>query len=152
VMLVQSLNDSAESLEEIKGWLDKINPDEVHIVQPTRPPVETWVKPPDEETLLRAQAILGDVATVVLPAQGSFDLGSEKNLIDAILGIITRHPMRETELMESLYDWSASEVADHLEALSQSGRAQVIIRFGERFWSAAGATYPNHPSENTPEK
>ena len=152
VMLVQSLNDSAESLEEIKGWLDKINPDEVHIVQPTRPPVEIWVRPPDEETLLRAQAILGDVATVVLPAQGSFDLGSEKNLIDAILGIITRHPMRETELMESLYDWSASEVADHLEALSQSGRAQVIIRFGERFWSAAGATYPNHPSENTPEK
>ena len=144
VMLVKGLNDSAEAIQEIKNWLEKIQPDEVHIVQPTRPPVETWVRPPDAEALMRAQTILGDVSAVVLPAQGSFDLSGEENLVDAILGIITRHPMRETELIETLAHWSSSDVTDHLEALSQSGKAQVIPRFGERFWSASGAKYPNH--------
>jgi wyosine [tRNA(Phe)-imidazoG37] synthetase (radical SAM superfamily) len=144
VMLVQGLNDSAEALQEIKRWLEKIQPDEVHIVQPTRPPVETWVKPPDAQALQRAHEILGDVATVVLPAKGSFDLGGEEGLVDAIIGIITRHPMRESELIESLTGWSESEVRHHLEVLSESGEAQVIKRFGERFWSASGAIYPNH--------
>ena len=144
VMLVQGFNDSVEAIQEIKNWLEQIQPDEVHIVQPTRPPVEIWVKPPDEEGLRRAHAILGDVATVVLPAEGSFDLNSEENLMDAILGIITRHPMRESELIEALEDWSKSKVQQHLEALTASGKVQVIERFGERFWSASGAKYPNH--------
>lgn len=44
-----------------------VRPDEVHINLPTRPPAETWVQPPDEKGLLRALAILGDVARVVHP-------------------------------------------------------------------------------------
>jgi len=151
VMLVQGLNDSAKSLKEIKGWLERIQPDEVHIVQPTRPPVETWVRPPDEAALDRAKLILGDVATVVLPAQGSFDLSGADSLVEAILAIITRHPMRESEIFASLGDWSNGEVIDHLKALSQSGKAQVITRLGERFWSASGAKYPN-TQENLNEK
>ncbi|MFW5714196.1 MAG: radical SAM protein, partial [Brevefilum sp.] len=34
VMLVRGLNDTEEALREISGWLEKIRPDEVHVVQP----------------------------------------------------------------------------------------------------------------------
>jgi wyosine [tRNA(Phe)-imidazoG37] synthetase (radical SAM superfamily) len=144
VMLLQGLNDGKEALEEIAKWLEKIAPDEVHIVQPTRPPVEKWVNAPDQEGLLRAQSILGEVARLVLPAMGSFSFSSEDNLVDAIVGIITRHPMRESELIDSLTAWSASEVQSTLDELRDSGRVQVVTRHDARFWSASEAYYPNN--------
>jgi wyosine [tRNA(Phe)-imidazoG37] synthetase (radical SAM superfamily) len=142
VMLVKGLNDTETALEEIAVALKSIQPDEVHILQPTRPPAETWVEPSDEEGLLRAQAILGDVARVIHPASGSFDLGEAESLVNAIIGVITRHPMREDELIETLKHLSAGEVSATLAELEKSGRAQVVERYGTRFWSSSPAYYP----------
>ena len=143
VMLVKGLNDTEAALKEIAAALKNIQPDEVHILQPTRPPVETWVQPPDEEGLLRARAILGNIARVIHPASGSFDLSGAESLVDAVVGIITRHPMSEDELVQTLERWSPGEVDAALKELESSGRAQVIERYGCRFWSAASARYPD---------
>lgn len=142
VMLVRGLNNTETALCEIATTLKHIQPDEVHILQPDRPPVETWVQPPDEEGLLRARAILGDIARVVHPAIGSFDLGMAGSLVDAVVGVITRHPMREDELVETLQHFSPGEVTAVLAELEKSGKAQVVARYGIRFWSASPAYYP----------
>ena len=143
VMLVKGLNDTEAALKEIAAALKNIQPDEVHILQPTRPPVETWVQPSDEEGLLRARAILGDIARVIHPACGSFDLSGAESLVDAVVGIITRHPMSDDELVQTLERWSPGEVDAALKELESSGGAQVIERYGCRFWSAASARYPD---------
>jgi wyosine [tRNA(Phe)-imidazoG37] synthetase (radical SAM superfamily) len=142
VMLIQGLNDSETALGDIARVLERIRPDEVHIGLPTRPPAETWVQLPDAEALLRAQAILGGVARVISPAGGQFDLSSADNLVDAIVGIIARHPMRQEELERTLAQWTAGEIGQALAALAASGQAQVVERHGARFWSAASAYYP----------
>ena len=142
VMLVKGLNDTEKTLSEIAQILIQINPDEVHLVHPTRPPVETWVRPPDEEGMLRAQAILGEVAEIILPAMGSFDLSGEEDLLDAIVGIITRHPMQESELIDVLEAWSPGDVRQTLADLRAGGQAQIVERQGVRFWRAAGAFFP----------
>jgi wyosine [tRNA(Phe)-imidazoG37] synthetase (radical SAM superfamily) len=144
VMLVHGLNDSEDELEEIAALLEAIKPDEVHVVKPDRPPVEPWVKPPDDEALLRSHAILGQVARLIHPAMGTFDFSSEDDLVDAIVSIITRHPMQETELTEALSHWSSRDVHKTLKTLAESGRAQVVKRYGVRFWSPSEAHYPNN--------
>ncbi len=143
VMMVRGLNDSAQALEGIAKVLHGIKPDAIHINLPTRPPAETWVGPTDGEGLMRALAILGDVAQVVHPAQGSFDLSGYENVVDAIIGIITRHPMRQDELERTLGHWSPKQVSSALEKLETSGQAQIVERYGIRFWSGAPAYYPN---------
>ncbi len=143
VMLVRGLNDTEVALKQIAIELTLIHPDEIHILQPTRPPVEPWVQPPDDEGLLRARAILGDIARVIHPASGSFDLSGAGSLVDAVVGIITRHPMREDELVQAMERWSPGEVDAALKDLESSGQAQVIERYGCRFWSAASAHYPD---------
>jgi wyosine [tRNA(Phe)-imidazoG37] synthetase (radical SAM superfamily) len=143
VMLVHGMNDTEKTLHEITDILEQVHPDEVHINLPTRPPVETWVQPPDEEGLMRALAILGKVARVVHPAEGSFDLSGSENIVDAIVGIITRHPMREEELVRALGHWSSEKVEDALTSLKASGKAQIVDRLGVRFWSAAPSVYPD---------
>ena len=141
VMLLKDVNDDEDSLREIAEHLEKINPDEIHVTQPTRPPAETWVKPPDETGLERAHIILGSVAKIILPAKGSFDLSSDENLLESIVGVITRHPMKESELVDALSKWSSEEVRDTLKQLAESGRAQRVTRGGVQFWSASEAYY-----------
>lgn len=144
VMLVRDLNDSESALGEIAAALEHILPDEVHILKPDRPPAEGWVLPPDSEGLLRASTILGKVARVVNPANGSFNLSIAGSLVDAVIGIITRHPMQEEELVGALNNYSPNEVAVTLSELALKGRAQVVERYGNRFWSASPATYSDN--------
>ena len=150
VMLVQGLNDTPDALSEIAGLLKTIKPDEVHILQPDRPPTEIWVHPADEQGLLNARTILGDIARVVQPAIGLFDLNGSKSLVDAIIGIITRHPMQEHELVKSMNRYSPGNVITTLADLANSGKAQVVDRYGVRFWSASPSQYPeeNHRQES----
>ncbi len=142
VMLINGLNDTEDALRSIAIALEKIKPDEVHIMQPTRPPVETWVKPTDEEGLRRALAILGDTARVIHPASGPYDLGGGNTIVEAVAGIVTRHPMREDELVETLKEWAAGDVTKTLSTLAESGKLQVVVRNGVRFWSASPSYYP----------
>jgi wyosine [tRNA(Phe)-imidazoG37] synthetase (radical SAM superfamily) len=143
VMLMQGLNDTEAALHEIAAVLYLIQPDEAHINLPTRPPAETWVRPSDKEGLLRARAILGDIATVVHPVEGEFDLSGYDTAVDAIIAIITRHPMRQEELERTLARWTPDRVQEALADLEAGGRAQVVERYGARFWSAAPSRYPD---------
>jgi wyosine [tRNA(Phe)-imidazoG37] synthetase (radical SAM superfamily) len=142
VMLIQGLNDTEEALTELAERLKEIQPDEVHILQPTRPPVEPWVKPSDEEGMLRARAILGKIAKVIHPINGTFDLNQNGNLVDAIVNIIIRHPMREIEIIEALENIPDINVMETLNELKKSGQAKVINRYGVKFWSASPSYYP----------
>ncbi len=145
VMLVRGLNDSSQALAEIAGILEKVRPDAVHINLPTRPPAEIWVQPPDEDGLMRAISILGNIAEVVHPAEGTFDLSGYENVVDAVIGIITRHPMRQDELERALNRWSSGAVSEALANLEASGRTQIVERYGTRFWASA-ASHHVHPA------
>jgi wyosine [tRNA(Phe)-imidazoG37] synthetase (radical SAM superfamily) len=142
VMLIRGLNDTVEALRDIAAALHRIEPEQVHLNLPTRPPAEAWVQPTDEEGLLRARAILGDVAQVVHPIEGHFDLGGYDSVVEAVLSVISRHPMRQEELEQALGEAQNSPgVSQALAELEASGQAQVVERYGARFWSAAPLRY-----------
>ena len=147
VMLVKGLNDSEQALADIAAVLEKLRPDIVHINVPTRPPAETWVEPPDDEGLMRAVAILGRSVRVALPAEAEIDLRSFGTAVDAVIGIVSRHPMREEEIRRILRQWSAGDVTRALADVQASGRVQKIERFGATFWTAAGSRYSQDASE-----
>ena len=141
IMLIKGINDTLSALGLLAATLQRIQPNEVHINLPTRPPAEPWVQPPDEEGLLRATAVLGDIAKIVHPIDGDFDLSGYENISDAIVGIVTRHPMRENQLIQTLARWTPDEVNETLTTLASDGRIQVIERYGVRFWSVRQAHY-----------
>jgi hypothetical protein len=140
-MLVQGLNDTEPSLRELATVVERIHPDEVHISLPIRPPAEPWVKPPNEEGLMRATALLGGVARVIHPAEGVFDLSGYANIFDAVVGVITRHPMLEDDLVRTLARWTPTQVRAALADLEARGAASVVVRYGRRFWTSAAARY-----------
>jgi wyosine [tRNA(Phe)-imidazoG37] synthetase (radical SAM superfamily) len=142
VMLIKGMNDTEGALRELAVYFKALDPDEIHLLQPTRPPAEPWVQPADEEGLFRASAILGEKARVIHPALGSFDLTAYSTPAEAVLAIITRHPMKETELLDTLGEISPETLQSTLEQLQKERQVQVIERFGTRFWTASSARYP----------
>jgi wyosine [tRNA(Phe)-imidazoG37] synthetase (radical SAM superfamily) len=135
-MLIAGLNDDEASLERLASVVEGIAPDELHLVLPTRPPTETWVRPTDSEGLLRARAILGRVTTVVHPDQayGDFSLGADADLREAAAKTLARHPMSDEELRRALELRGVVDTDTVLQALAESGRAHKIRRYGKVFW------------------
>lgn len=141
VMLIKGVNDTEPALKDLARVINGIGPDEVHLNLPIRPPSEPWVNPSGEEGLARARTMLGGVAKVVPPAGGVFDLSTYDDVMDAVIGVITRHPMLEEEILQTLKRWTPGQVEDALVRLSESGKAKVVSRYGKRFWSFTGAKY-----------
>jgi wyosine [tRNA(Phe)-imidazoG37] synthetase (radical SAM superfamily) len=137
VMLMSGVNDTPHALTAIAAALERIEPDEVHITLPTRPPAEPWVEPPDKEGLLRTTLILGGVARIVEPSDEKVTPQIEGDIIDAVHTIIACHPLREVELVRILGRWVPGRVFETLSALVASGKARVVERLNTRFWCAA---------------
>jgi len=60
IMLVKGINDSLKEMEKLKEVIEKIKPDKIQLVLPSRPPSEEWVEPPDIKTVKKIQGILGE--------------------------------------------------------------------------------------------
>jgi wyosine [tRNA(Phe)-imidazoG37] synthetase (radical SAM superfamily) len=142
VMLLAGVNDTEQALTDVAQVAAGIEPDEIHLAVPSRPPAETWVRAPDEQGLERARAILGSVARIISPGRESLSFSPTTMSREAVLDIITRHPMRLQELETLLDEPAAGHVSEALAALEASGRAQKVERHGVCYWAAASAYYP----------
>ncbi|MBC8350436.1 MAG: radical SAM protein [Planctomycetes bacterium] len=145
VMLIRGLNDSEEALLDLAAVISQIQPDQVHINLPVRPPTVHSIEVPDNKSLFRARAILGDVAQVVHHADITVDLGQDNSLVDAICGLVRRHPMTCKELTAAL-SYGSGEITDALNQLQMSGNVQEVIRHNKRFWTSADSQFANHAS------
>jgi wyosine [tRNA(Phe)-imidazoG37] synthetase (radical SAM superfamily) len=141
IMLVAGLNDSDEALDALAAVLARVRPDEIHLTLPTRPPSEPWVGPPSPDRQLAAAARLGGGATVVRPATVTFELAEGDGLVDAIVSLVSRHPVAEADLREPIDREAPGRVAEVLAALAADGRAQRVERHGQGFWAAAASRF-----------
>ncbi len=135
-MLIEGVNDDEASLLELSAAIQRIGPDEVHLVLPTRPPAETRVRPAKEDGILRAQAILGKAARVLHPDQryGEFGATREPDPLDAAARILARHPMTDEELRRALVSWGVPDAEAAIRQLTASGKAVETCRYGKTFW------------------
>src|SRR3989339_257379 len=103
-MLVQDINDKAEDIENTANFIAGIKAKKSFISVPIRPPVEKWVKSPNEEVINTAYQIFKEkninVETIIGYEGDSFFFSGniEKNL----LSIASVHPLREESVREFL--------------------------------------------------
>jgi len=123
--------------------LELVGPDEIQISTPTRPPAEPWVIPPSPEKLESAASIFGSVAKVLQPVDVNVESGIDEEVVDAVLAIVSRHPMEESELVRTLARWVPGRVMESLTTLAACGKIREIERFGRQFWYSAGSHFPD---------
>lgn len=116
-MLVSGLNDGAEHMNALAGYLVRAGASKNYISVVTRPPAEERVKKPSEERLNAAyQAVNG--ATGRAEFNISYEGDDFSFMSDAgkeLLGIVSVHPMREEAVMKFLEKAGADmSLADEL--------------------------------------
>jgi len=94
IMLVKGVNDSRQELEALRRAVDEIKPDRVYIMAPIRPPAESWVAPPEPQSIIMAQEIIGRAVTVTNIETGELDFAGLNDARQAIIEIGSRHPLR----------------------------------------------------------
>jgi wyosine [tRNA(Phe)-imidazoG37] synthetase (radical SAM superfamily) len=111
-MLVEGLNDENENLKAVAAFLERLQPEKAYLSIPTRPPAESWVRPPAEEALVRAHEILGRAVPQVehLIGYEGNAFASTGDAEQDLLSITAVHPMRKEAVSELLGkaggDWS----------------------------------------------
>ncbi len=131
IMLVKGYNDDERSLLAIKSALERIKPDGVYLLTPTRP-TALKVEPADEFGIVRAHAILGEVVDVVNPEVGEFSAECFSSAEEAVKALLRRHPMREDQLKDFLKkfgeDLSILERVEGIKRVEYMGRVYYIYR------------------------
>jgi wyosine [tRNA(Phe)-imidazoG37] synthetase (radical SAM superfamily) len=130
-MLVADINDGADHLEDLAGFLARLKPARAYLSIPTRPPAEAWARPPAEETVNRAYQILKrklDRVEYLIGYEGN-GFAFTGDVEEDLLSITAVHPMREEAvgklLARSQADWST------VRRLVAQGRL-VQVEYGGR--------------------
>lgn len=145
VMLVHGVNDDEAALRELLAVMERVQPDEIQITTPIRPPAETWVIPPDAEGLMRAAALLGRVAPVRPALDGTPARPIDDDPLETLIGILARHPLSRAQAADLLREWGQADPAPWLGRLAADPRVAVIVRHGVAFWVAAPTVFATRP-------
>jgi len=111
-MLIKGINDGKNCLRDIADFIAKIDPDIAYVSIPTRPPAESWVKAPEEESINLGYQIFSkrikDVEYLIGYEGNAFSFTGD--IENDILSITSVHPMREDAVEEFLKkangDWA----------------------------------------------
>jgi wyosine [tRNA(Phe)-imidazoG37] synthetase (radical SAM superfamily) len=142
VMLVKGLNDSSEELQAIGKVLSSIDPDEIHISLPTRPPAEPWVEPPGESRLQEAIKTFGERTKILYAVQGKYGMEDTCPEAKIITEIASRHPIPDEEITIIFNHLSEVEIHALIKELQSMDLLQLVERNNKLYWVAGGAYFP----------
>lgn len=133
-MLVAGVNDDEASLGQVADFLARLCPSTAYISIPTRPPAERWVRPPAEEAVVRAYAILQEAVGWVelLTGYEGNAFAYTGNAEEDLLSITAVHPMQEEAVAAFLARAGADWTLVH--RLIAEGRLVETEYRGQRFY------------------
>ena len=138
-MLVAGINDQEDHLEEMASFLEPLEPAVCRLSSPTRPPACSDVTCVDEKGLAAATSIFlaHHLDVRILNAYEGNDFTRTGDLREALLSILSVHPMKEIAVAGFLEDQEKSS-GDGKELLSTLLQEEEIITTlwrGERFYA-----------------
>jgi wyosine [tRNA(Phe)-imidazoG37] synthetase (radical SAM superfamily) len=143
-MLVEGINDFDESLKETASLVSWLDPTKAYLLIPTRPPSESWVKPPANEVINKAFQIFNerlDKVELITGYEGN-NFVYTGNFEDELLSTLSVHPMREEAIdsfiVKSVAGWSILQkllIEKKLIEVEYAGKKFYQRNFNERIVS-----------------
>jgi wyosine [tRNA(Phe)-imidazoG37] synthetase (radical SAM superfamily) len=118
VFIVKGLNDKDSELEKIKGMLNLIRPDKIHINSIDRPGTERWVKPVEEPYLAAVAEYLSNAR--IVHKTDAFGSISGKNRKEFVLSTVARRPCTAEDVARIL-NINENNAKKYLDKLCENG-------------------------------
>jgi wyosine [tRNA(Phe)-imidazoG37] synthetase (radical SAM superfamily) len=135
VMLVRGLNDHVESLRRIGELVGDIEPAEIHLTAPIRPPTVSTVNPPTRETIELALRLLPGSVDFTYPEETDMP-SSYSDPVRQVTDIAGTHPLRRNQAVGVLVGAGRTEeeAAAAIDALVESQVLVALVRNEEVFY------------------
>ena len=137
-MLIKNVNDKTRTIEDTANFVSRLNPTKSYLSIPTRPPVESWVKPASEFDLNKAYQIFkkSNINVEYLIGYEGNDFGYTGDIETDLLSIASVHPIRKDGIIRLLKkaekNWSVVDKLlreDRLIEVEYNGRRFYVRRF-----------------------
>ncbi|HDM27069.1 MAG TPA: radical SAM protein [Candidatus Bathyarchaeota archaeon] len=139
----RKLNSDPSALESLVELARRIDPDEVQLNTPTRPPSEAYVVPLARGEMSEAKRLFAEAG---LRAVSVYEAGvparveaSHVSLEQDVLLLLRRRPCRVLDVSRAL-GISEEEALQALERLASSGAVSVKVFRGERYYRVVGGS------------
>lgn len=133
-MLVSGLNDGVQAIRETGKYINELKPQTAYLSVPTRPPAESWVKPPDEFSLNRAYQVMSSIVekTECITGYEGNLFTYTGDIVEDITGVASVHPIRR-EGVEDLLQRSG-ESWELIERMISEGLISEVEYNGIKFY------------------
>jgi len=143
ILLVRGINDSRQDIITLKKAVEEIEPERIQLNTVTRPPLESFASPVQEERMAEAAALLDDgfpgrVETLV-QFSGGIKEKFKPAVKEEIIQMLKRRPCTIHDVCEAL-NLERGSVNDILTHLKQTGEVRVVIHNGKAYYQGQ----PNH--------
>jgi len=118
ILFCKGVNDTQEELQKMKGVIERIQPDLIHLNTVVRPPSEDWVKPLSQKEIERINAFFGERASIISEFDRHLTYVTKEDIRDGILRILKRRPLSLVDLSK----WMGTpqkELEEQITSLSQ---------------------------------
>jgi wyosine [tRNA(Phe)-imidazoG37] synthetase (radical SAM superfamily) len=128
ILFCKGVNDDRNELHQMKGVVNRIQPDRIHINTVVRPPAEPWAAPLSLEEMEEIQAFFGKKASII----SEFDRHPlslpKSNVKEEILRILKRRPLSLVDLSKRMAI-PKEELETMMQPMAEEGKIKTR-RFG----------------------
>jgi wyosine [tRNA(Phe)-imidazoG37] synthetase (radical SAM superfamily) len=136
ILFCKGVNDSKDELLKMKGVVDRIQPDLIHLNTVVRPPSEKWVAPLNQKEMEEIKIFFGEKASIITEFDRHPSSVLGRDMKEEILKILKRRPLSLDDLSKGV-GIPQNELDQYIKSLVQERKIQTRI-FGDSIYCEIG--------------
>ena len=124
VMLIKDINDEPAQIEKIKGVINRIKPDKIHLNTVVRPPSEQYARPVPQEMLQNIKRTLGENCEIIVDLRPKAITEQYTDHLNRIAAIIARRPVTIDDLAR-ISGLHQNEILKYIQVLLKQARIEL---------------------------
>ena len=133
VFILSGLNATPTDATHFKHWIDKVNPQKVHVNTAVRPTAETYARKVPLQEMATFCSIIGKRAEVIAPFKGAERHEGGADIEEGLLNILARRPCTLDDIATAL-NVHKNEVLKHIESLVKNQSIAVVSDGGADYY------------------
>ena len=125
VFILEGINAREADAMQFKYWIERVNPEKVHINTAVRPSAETYARQVAPEEMARFCKILGEKAEVITPYKELERHERKADVEEDLLNLLARRPCTLDDIASGL-SVHRNEILKYIEPLVKSHRIDMV--------------------------
>jgi wyosine [tRNA(Phe)-imidazoG37] synthetase (radical SAM superfamily) len=133
VFVLEGINASETDAEKFRHWIEKLNPEKVHVNTAVRPAAEPFARQVKPDAMNRFCKVLGKKAEVIAPSKPFQGDERQAHVEEDLLGLLARRPCTLNDMASGLRV-NKNEILKYIQILLKAQRIDVVRQGAEVYY------------------